>query len=126
MVNKQVYQHFDFARRLPHFLKLPQDDQIQLYMSSWNELLILQVAYMSVPVRIKKDFFFSSIMTNLIVKVIKLMLLINSLFSLVYRTRATKHGWHVDEVSNIAANVSRTQLHTGPQYGRSSGSCANI
>jgi hypothetical protein len=82
MINKQVYQHYDFERRLPHFAKLPQNDQIQLFKNSWNELLILQVAYMSVPVRISP---------NLIAKVINLTLLINFLAHLsVYRTRATK------------------------------------
>lgn len=53
MVNRQVYQHFDFCRRLPHFQKLPSVDQMNMLKNSWNELLILQVAYMSVPVRHK-------------------------------------------------------------------------
>jgi hypothetical protein len=50
MVNKQVYQIVDFARRLPHFLKLKQTDQMYLLKHGWNELLILSVAYLSVPV----------------------------------------------------------------------------
>jgi type III secretory pathway component EscT len=52
MVNKQVYQVIDFARRLPHFLKLSQNDQRYLLKNSWNEVLILTVAYLSVPVSI--------------------------------------------------------------------------
>jgi hypothetical protein len=50
MVNRQVYQVIDFARRLPHFLKLSQNDQMYLLKHGWNELLILTVAYLSVPV----------------------------------------------------------------------------
>lgn len=61
MVNKQVYQLIDFARRLPHFLKLATDDQKQLLKSSWNELLILSVAYMSIPVSCMIFFFFAFI-----------------------------------------------------------------
>lgn len=50
MVNKQVYQVIDFARRLPHFLKLSQNDQRYLMKHSWNEVLILSVAYLSTSV----------------------------------------------------------------------------
>lgn len=50
MVNKQVYQLVDFARRLPHFMKLPRDDQVSLLKGSWNELLIVSVAFLSIPV----------------------------------------------------------------------------
>lgn len=53
MVNKQVYQVIDFARRLPHFLKLSPNDQRYLLKNSWNEVLILSVAYLSVPVSSK-------------------------------------------------------------------------
>ncbi|CAO1407858.1 unnamed protein product [Diamesa tonsa] len=49
MVNKQVYQLVDFARRLPHFMKLPRDDQVSLLKGSWNELLIVSVAFLSIP-----------------------------------------------------------------------------
>jgi hypothetical protein len=52
MMNKQIYQSLDFSRRLPHFLKLEIDDQINLIKQGWNELLILNVAYLSIPVRI--------------------------------------------------------------------------
>lgn len=55
MMNKQIYQSLDFSRRLPHFLKLEIDDQINLIKQGWNELLILNVAYLSIPVR----FFFN-------------------------------------------------------------------
>lgn len=49
MVNRLSYQLMDFCRRLPHFTKLPHIDQIHLMKSSFNELLILSVSYMSIP-----------------------------------------------------------------------------
>ncbi|CRK90076.1 CLUMA_CG003795, isoform A [Clunio marinus] len=49
MVNKNVYQVIDFARRLPHFLKLSKSDQMSLLKHSWNELLILSVGHLSIP-----------------------------------------------------------------------------
>lgn len=64
MVNKQVYQVVDFARRLPHFLKLPANDQRFLLKHSWNEVLILTVAYLSTPVSfafVNHEFQFSSV-----------------------------------------------------------------
>ncbi|XP_070496291.1 protein ultraspiracle [Chironomus tepperi] len=48
MINKQVFQHMDFCRRLPHFTKLPHNDQMYLLKQSLNELLILNIAYMSI------------------------------------------------------------------------------
>ena len=50
MVNKQVFQHMDFCRRLPHFTKLPHNDQMYLLKQSLNELLILNIAYTSIQV----------------------------------------------------------------------------
>ncbi|KAG5681714.1 hypothetical protein PVAND_011124 [Polypedilum vanderplanki] len=49
MVNRLSFQLMDFCRRLPHFTKLPHDDQIELLKHSFNELLIISVAYMSIP-----------------------------------------------------------------------------
>lgn len=48
MVNKQIGQIIEFARRVPHFADLNKTDQIQLLKSSWNELLIISVAWRSV------------------------------------------------------------------------------
>lgn len=48
MVNKQIYQLVDFARRLPHFTSLKKEDQVMLLKSGWNELLIATVAWRSV------------------------------------------------------------------------------
>lgn len=50
MINKQIYQALDFSRRLPHFLKLDIKDQINLIKQGWNELIILNVAYLSIEV----------------------------------------------------------------------------
>ena len=50
MINKQVFQHMDFCRRLPQFTKLPHNDQMYLLKQSLNELLILNIAYMSIQV----------------------------------------------------------------------------
>lgn len=48
MVNRQIYQLVDFARRLPHFTALQKADQVMLLKSGWNELLIATVAWRSV------------------------------------------------------------------------------
>lgn len=48
MVNRQIYQLVDFARRLPHFTSLQKADQVMLLKSGWNELLIATVAWRSV------------------------------------------------------------------------------
>uniref|UniRef100_A0A336N4B2 Nuclear receptor subfamily 2 group B member 4 n=1 Tax=Culicoides sonorensis TaxID=179676 RepID=A0A336N4B2_CULSO len=48
MVNRQIFQLVDFARRLPHFNTLQKADQIMLLKSGWNELLIATVAWRSV------------------------------------------------------------------------------
>nr|AAG24886.1 ultraspiracle isoform-A [Aedes aegypti] len=47
MVNKQIYQLIDFARRVPHFINLPRDDQVMLLRCGWNEMLIAAVAWRS-------------------------------------------------------------------------------
>lgn len=51
MVNKQIYQLIDFARRLPHFTNLHRDDQVMLLRCGWNEMLIAAVAWRSMEVR---------------------------------------------------------------------------
>lgn len=48
MVNRQIYQLVDFAKRLPHFTSLQTKDQVMLLKSGWNELLIATVAWRSV------------------------------------------------------------------------------
>ena len=50
MVNKQIFQLIDFARRLPHFPKLAREDQVMLVKCGWNEVLIASVAFRSVEV----------------------------------------------------------------------------
>lgn len=48
IVNKALEKIIDFARRVPHFNDLAKKDQILLLKSSWNELLIISVAWRSV------------------------------------------------------------------------------
>lgn len=48
MVNKQIFQLVDFARRMPHFTSLKKEDQVMLLKSGWNELLIATVAWRSI------------------------------------------------------------------------------
>lgn len=50
MVNKQLYQLVEYARRMPHFSQLQKEDQITLLRSGWNELLIASVAWRSIEV----------------------------------------------------------------------------
>lgn len=50
MVNKQLYQLIDYARRMPHYSQLQREDQITLLRAGWNELLIASVAYKSIEV----------------------------------------------------------------------------
>lgn len=52
MVNKQLYQLVEYARRMPHFSQLQKEDQITLLRSGWNELLIASVAWRSIEVSI--------------------------------------------------------------------------
>jgi len=47
MVNKQIGQIIEFARRVPYFNEMNKSDQIMLLKSSWNELLIISVAWRS-------------------------------------------------------------------------------
>lgn len=47
MVNKQIYQLIDFARRMPNFTNLHRDDQVMLLRCGWNEMLIAAVAWRS-------------------------------------------------------------------------------
>ncbi|XP_055382463.1 protein ultraspiracle isoform X2 [Condylostylus longicornis] len=48
MVNKQLYQMVEYARRMPYFSKLQLDDQVLLLKAGWNELLIANVAWRSI------------------------------------------------------------------------------
>lgn len=50
MVNKQLYQLIEYARRMPYFIKLEREDQVTLLRASWNELLIATVAWRSIEV----------------------------------------------------------------------------
>lgn len=50
MVNKQLYQLIEYARRMPHFVQLQREDQITLLRAGWNELLIATVAWRSIEV----------------------------------------------------------------------------
>lgn len=50
MVNKQLYQLIEYARRTPHFAQLQREDQITLLRTGWNELLIATVAWRSIEV----------------------------------------------------------------------------
>ncbi|XP_053696911.1 protein ultraspiracle isoform X2 [Sabethes cyaneus] len=47
MVNKQIYQLIDYARRMPNFTNLHRDDQVMLLRCGWNEMLIASVAWRS-------------------------------------------------------------------------------
>lgn len=50
MVNKQLHQLIEYARRMPHFSQLQREDQVTLLRASWNELLIATVAWRSIEV----------------------------------------------------------------------------
>lgn len=50
MVNKQLYQLIEYARRMPHFSQLQREDQVTLLRAGWNELLIATVAWRSIEV----------------------------------------------------------------------------
>lgn len=52
MVNKQLYQLIEYARRMPKFAQLQRDDQILLLRASWTELMIATVALRSIEVNI--------------------------------------------------------------------------
>lgn len=56
MVNKQLYQLIEYARRTPHFAQLQREDQITLLRAGWNELLIATVAWRSIEVNMQSDF----------------------------------------------------------------------
>lgn len=53
MVNKQLFQLIDYARRTPHFAQLQREDQITLLRAGWNELLIATVAWRSIEVSMR-------------------------------------------------------------------------
>lgn len=48
MVNKQLYQLIEYARRMPYFDRLQREDQVTLLRAGWNELLIATVAWRSI------------------------------------------------------------------------------
>ncbi|CAD7088564.1 unnamed protein product [Hermetia illucens] len=48
MVNKQLYQMVEYARRTPHFNQLQTEDKVALLKAGWNELLIANVAWRSI------------------------------------------------------------------------------
>lgn len=48
MVNKQLFQLVQYARRMPHFAQLQREDQVTLLRAGWNELLIANVAWRSI------------------------------------------------------------------------------
>lgn len=48
VVNKQLYQLVEYARRMPHFSQLQREDQVILLKAGWNELLIANVAWRSI------------------------------------------------------------------------------
>ena len=48
--NRQLRGLIDWARALPHFLRLAVADQVFLLKSSWNELLIISIAWRSIEV----------------------------------------------------------------------------
>lgn len=50
MVNKQLFQLIEYARRMPHFAQLQREDQVTLLRAGWNELLIATVAWRSIEV----------------------------------------------------------------------------
>lgn len=50
MVNKQLYQLIEYARRMPYFDQLQRDDQVTLIRASLYELLIITVGYRSIAV----------------------------------------------------------------------------
>lgn len=56
MVNKQLYQLIEYARRTPHFAQLQREDQITLLRAGWNELLIATVAWRSIEVSLIQSF----------------------------------------------------------------------
>lgn len=41
----------DYARRMPHFSQIPREDQILLLTTGWNEILIANIAWRSIGVR---------------------------------------------------------------------------
>lgn len=48
MVNKQLFEMVEYARRAPHFDHLSKEDQVLLLKAGWNELLIANVAWCSI------------------------------------------------------------------------------
>ncbi|KAJ7986659.1 hypothetical protein DPEC_G00342180 [Dallia pectoralis] len=49
--DKQLFTLVEWAKRIPHFSKLPLDDQVILLRAGWNELLIASFSHRSVTVK---------------------------------------------------------------------------
>jgi len=48
--DKQLFTLVEWARRIPHFIELPVDDQVRLIRAGWNELLIAAFSYRSIVI----------------------------------------------------------------------------
>lgn len=76
MVNKQLYQLIEYARRMPYFDKLQREDQVTLLRAGWNELLIATVAWRSIEVNCKnssykkKCFFFFKLFSEELTEIV--------------------------------------------------------
>ncbi|XP_030626590.1 retinoic acid receptor RXR-gamma-B isoform X2 [Chanos chanos] len=49
--DKQLFTLVEWAKRIPHFSRLPLDDQVILLRAGWNELLIASFSHRSVTVK---------------------------------------------------------------------------
>ncbi|CAH1787463.1 unnamed protein product, partial [Owenia fusiformis] len=49
--DKQLFTLVDWAKRIPHFVELPVDDQVILLRAGWNELLIAAFSHRSIAVK---------------------------------------------------------------------------
>lgn len=49
--DKQLFTLVEWAKRIPHFMELPIEDQVILLRSGWNELLIAGFSHRSVAVK---------------------------------------------------------------------------
>lgn len=49
--DKQLFSLVDWAKRIPHFMELPTDDQVTLLRAGWNELLIAGFSHRSIAVK---------------------------------------------------------------------------
>lgn len=49
--DKQLFSLVDWAKKIPHFMELPTDDQVTLLRAGWNELLIAGFSHRSTTVK---------------------------------------------------------------------------